>query len=108
MSEAIYSNTIPRAISRPARRDRKKECVNGKRDGVCVVVLVSVLLFLSLLANAALASLYYINGPEQLLSCEPVTHCSDSNVDDNAQTKQIFHKDMENRSKVQHCKKKSK
>ncbi|XP_056117668.1 C-type lectin domain family 4 member E-like [Rhinichthys klamathensis goyatoka] len=106
MSEAIYSNTIPRAVLRPAHQDRKKECVNDKRDGVCVVVLLSVLLFLSLLANAALAYLYYSNGPEQLLSCEPVTHCSYSDVDDDAQIKQSFHKDMENRSKVQHCPKK--
>ncbi|XP_077069326.1 CD209 antigen-like protein C [Siphateles boraxobius] len=103
MSEAIYSNTIPRAISRPAHKNRKKECINKNTDGVCTVVLLSVLIFLSLLANAALAYLYYSNGPEQLLSCEPVTPCSYSDVDDNAQIKQNFHKDMENGSKVQHC-----
>ncbi|XP_039542025.1 C-type lectin domain family 4 member E-like [Pimephales promelas] len=106
MSEAFYSNTTPRAISRPAHGDRKEECVNDKTDGVCVVVLLSVLFFLSLLANAALAFLYYSNGPEQLLSCEPVTPCSYSDVDDNAHIKLIFHKDMENSSKIQHCPKK--
>lgn len=35
----------------------EKECVNEKRDGVCMVVLLSVLLLLSLLANAVLAYL---------------------------------------------------
>ncbi|XP_039542019.1 CD209 antigen-like protein C isoform X1 [Pimephales promelas] len=106
MPENIYTNTYQNRNSRSAEKDQQKECVNDKTDGVCVVGLLSVLFFLSLLANAALAYLYYSNGPEQLLSCEPVTPCSYSDVDDNAHIKLIFHKDMENSSKIQHCPKK--
>ncbi|KAK7174559.1 hypothetical protein R3I93_001693 [Phoxinus phoxinus] len=74
MPENIYINTFQNHNSRAAEKDQ--QCVNDKRDGVCVVVLLSVLLFLSLLANTALASLYYTNDKNQLMGCEPVTNNS--------------------------------
>jgi len=139
MSEAFYSNTIPRAISRPAHGDRskcyftndlflqphftltfycidffiiimiyteqnyerntcfslliremiclfisnainfssntvfsEKECVNDERNAVCVVVLLSVLFFLSLLANAALA---FLCGYTHVTEYQLCLHC---------------------------------
>ncbi|XP_056117669.1 C-type lectin domain family 4 member E-like isoform X1 [Rhinichthys klamathensis goyatoka] len=80
MPENIYINTFQNHNSRSAEKDQQKECVNDKRDGVCVVVLLSVLLFLSLLANAALAYLYYTNDTNQLMGCEPVTNNSNLEV----------------------------
>ncbi|XP_016324088.1 C-type lectin domain family 17, member A-like [Sinocyclocheilus anshuiensis] len=41
-----------------------------------MVVLLSVLLFLSLLANAVLAYLYYTSNTNQLIGCEPVKNNS--------------------------------
>ncbi|XP_067285071.1 galactose-specific lectin nattectin-like [Pseudorasbora parva] len=108
MSEATYGNVVPRAISRSAHKDKNIHSADN-RDGVCIMVLLSVLLMLSLLANAMLAYLYYSTGPERQMSCEPVTHCSYSDVDHNAQIEQIVHKDMENRSQSQskNCPKKN-
>ncbi|KAG1968463.1 C-type lectin domain family 17, member A [Pimephales promelas] len=80
MPENIYTNTYQNRNSRSAEKDQQEECVNGKRDAVCVVVLLSVLLFLSLLANAALAFLYYTNDTNQLMGCEPVTNNSNLEV----------------------------
>uniref|UniRef100_A0A8C1XEA5 Si:ch211-232p21.6 n=1 Tax=Cyprinus carpio TaxID=7962 RepID=A0A8C1XEA5_CYPCA len=72
-------------------------------DPISMVVFLSVLLLPSLLANAVLAHLYYSNGIDWLVSCEPVRSCSDQDVDHNAQIKQFLHKDMENRSQAHHC-----
>ncbi|KAK9977918.1 hypothetical protein ABG768_019698 [Culter alburnus] len=80
MPENIYINTFQHHNSRPAEKDHQKECVSDKRHGVCTVVLLSVLLFLSLLVNAVLAYLYYTNDTNQLMGCEPVTNNSNLEV----------------------------
>ncbi|XP_077069325.1 C-type lectin domain family 4 member E-like [Siphateles boraxobius] len=79
MPENIYINTFQNHNSRSTEKDQKRS-VNEKRDGVCIVVLLSVLLFLSLLANAALAYLYYTNDTNQLMGCESVTNNSNLEV----------------------------
>ncbi|XP_016324089.1 hepatic lectin-like [Sinocyclocheilus anshuiensis] len=103
MPEAIYSNTIPRSISRSAHKVENRNCFIDQREAICMVLFLSVLLFLSLLANAVLAHLYYSNGLDWLISCEPVKSCSDQDVDHNAQIEPFLHKDMENRSQAHHC-----
>ncbi|XDV12798.1 hypothetical protein PO909_001373 [Leuciscus waleckii] len=79
MPENIYINSLQNHNSRSTEKDQQKECVNDKRDGVCMVLL-SVLLLLSLLANAVLAYLYYTNDTNQLMGCEPVTNNSNLEV----------------------------
>ncbi|XP_050956722.1 C-type lectin domain family 4 member E-like [Labeo rohita] len=76
MSENIYINTLPRHNLGSAGKDQDKKCVSNKRKGVYTVVLLSVLLFLSLLATAVLAYLYYTSNTNQLIGCKPVTNSS--------------------------------
>ncbi|KAL1278404.1 hypothetical protein QQF64_025077 [Cirrhinus molitorella] len=107
MSAAIYSNTIPRPTSRSAHKDQNRNCFADKREAISVVVFLSVLLFLSLLANSLLPYLYYSNGLDGLISCEPVRNCSDRDVGNDAHIEQFLHKVMENRSQAHHCPKKN-
>ncbi|XP_073801012.1 uncharacterized protein isoform X2 [Danio rerio] len=46
---------------------------------------------------------YYSDGPDGLMSCEPVTNCSYLNTDDDAHIKEFFQKDKKNRSQPLHC-----
>ncbi|XP_073689403.1 C-type lectin domain family 17, member A-like [Garra rufa] len=79
MPENIYINSLPRHNSESAEKDRYKKCVSNKRNGVYTVVILSVLLFLSLLATAVLAYLYYTSKTNQVIGCNPVTN--NSNID---------------------------
>ncbi|XP_065133122.1 C-type lectin domain family 4 member C-like isoform X1 [Paramisgurnus dabryanus] len=73
MPENIYCNTISRTKTRSTSNYEHKQQFSDKRPDGCVVVLL-VLLFLSLVANAVLAYLYFRNG---IVGCEPVTNCSE-------------------------------
>ncbi|XP_059414461.1 C-type lectin domain family 17, member A-like [Carassius carassius] len=81
MHENIYINTPMQYNPGSAARDQKKKFDGNKRYGVYLVVLLSVLLFLSLLATAVLACLYYTSNSNQLIECEPVKN--NSNLEDN-------------------------
>ncbi|XP_026069016.1 CD209 antigen-like protein E isoform X2 [Carassius auratus] len=80
MHENIYMNPMQHNPGSEAR-DQNKKFVGNKRDGVYLVVLLSILLFLSLLATAVLACLYYTSNSNQLIECEPVKN--NSNLEDN-------------------------
>uniref|UniRef100_A0A8C2L034 Si:ch211-232p21.6 n=1 Tax=Cyprinus carpio TaxID=7962 RepID=A0A8C2L034_CYPCA len=80
MAENIYINTPMRHNPGSAVKDQNKKCVLNKRDGVYLVVLLSVLLFLSLLATAVLAHLYYTSNTNQLIGCEPLKNNSNLEV----------------------------
>ncbi|XP_052405608.1 C-type lectin domain family 4 member A isoform X1 [Carassius gibelio] len=85
MHENIYMNPMQHNPGSEARDQisvfSDKKFVGNKRDGVYLVVLLSILLFLSLLATAVLACLYYTSNSNQLIECEPVKN--NSNLEDN-------------------------
>ncbi|XP_056308773.1 C-type lectin domain family 4 member E [Danio aesculapii] len=100
MDEPVYYNT--RSISKSAKKRGNRNCC--VENGVVVCVGVFSGLLLSLLANGMLAYLcYYSDGPDGLISCEPVTNCSYLNTDDNARIREIFQKDKKNHTQPLHC-----
>ncbi|XDV12797.1 hypothetical protein PO909_001372 [Leuciscus waleckii] len=72
MTDHIYSNTAPLSKERP---EATFEC---NRSSISIRVLLTVLLFLSLLANGVLSYLLSSSGTDQLMGCGTETNFSKS------------------------------